>query len=189
WEGKTLAEICAQIKDPARNGGRPLEALVHHIGSGILVGWAWAPGYGRPPAPGTQKAAGALVEAWGENGGAGPNPLGWVWLLDSDMNSRRSLDHLVGTCRSQNGALWNVALRPPGQSAFMPANFTTLPHFSVSSAMSLPKSAREPASNMPPMSASCVLILGSARPALISLLSLSFQNFANRSGTSRISRC
>src|SRR5262249_29882757 len=67
------------------------------------------------------------------------------------MNSRRSLDHLVGTCRSQNGALWNVALRPPGQSAFMPANFTTLPHFSVSSAMSLPKSAREPASNAPPL--------------------------------------
>jgi hypothetical protein len=28
WEGKTLGEICAQIKDPARNGNRPLEALV-----------------------------------------------------------------------------------------------------------------------------------------------------------------
>ena len=29
----------------------------------------------------------------------------------------------------------------PRQSALMPANFTTLPHFSVSSAISLPKSA------------------------------------------------
>ena len=27
WEGKTLAEICAQIKDPARNGGRKVEDL------------------------------------------------------------------------------------------------------------------------------------------------------------------
>src|SRR5262245_12976659 len=59
------------------------------------------------------------------------------------------------------------------QSALTPANFTTLPHFSVSSAMSLPRSAGEPASKLPPISASCALILGSARPALISLLSLS----------------
>ena len=55
----------------------------------------------------------------------------------------------------------------------MPANLITLPHFSVSSAMSLPKSAGEPASTVPPRSASRAFILGSARPALISLLSLS----------------
>ena len=41
WEGKTLAEICAQIKDPARNGGRSLEELVHHIGTA-----AWSAGRG-----------------------------------------------------------------------------------------------------------------------------------------------
>ena len=63
WEGKTLAEICAQIKDPARNGGRSLDELVHHIGDDSLVGWAWAPGFGRHPAPGTQKQAKALTEA------------------------------------------------------------------------------------------------------------------------------
>jgi hypothetical protein len=73
WEGKTLGEICAQIKDPARNGGRSLEALVEHIGTDNLVGWAWAPGYGRRPAPGTQKEAGALVEAWVKTGAACPN--------------------------------------------------------------------------------------------------------------------
>jgi hypothetical protein len=28
WEGKTLAEICAQLKDPARNGGRKVEELI-----------------------------------------------------------------------------------------------------------------------------------------------------------------
>ncbi len=73
WEGKTIGEICAQIKDPARNGGRSLEALVEHIGTDHLVGWAWAPGYGRRPAPGTQKEAGALVEAWVKTGAVCPN--------------------------------------------------------------------------------------------------------------------
>jgi hypothetical protein len=73
WEGRTLGEICAQIKDPARNGGRSLEELVHHIGTDSLVGWAWAPGYGRRPAPGTQEQAGALAEAWVKSGAACPN--------------------------------------------------------------------------------------------------------------------
>ncbi len=73
WEGKTLAEICTQIKNPARNGGRSLEALVEHIGTDHLVGWAWSPGSGRRPAPGTQKQAGALVEAWVKTGAACPN--------------------------------------------------------------------------------------------------------------------
>ena len=72
WEGKTLPEICAQIKDPARNGGRKAEDLIHHIGEDTLVGWAWAPGVGRAPAPGTQKEAGALVEAWVKTGAACP---------------------------------------------------------------------------------------------------------------------
>jgi hypothetical protein len=72
WEGKTLSEICVQIKDPERNGGRSLEQLVHHIGSDTLVGWAWTPGFGRRPAPGTQKEAGALVEAWVKTGAACP---------------------------------------------------------------------------------------------------------------------
>ena len=72
WEGKTLGEICAQIKDPKSNGGRSLEDLVQHIGTDALVGWAWAPGSGRQPAPGTQKDAGALVEAWVKTGAACP---------------------------------------------------------------------------------------------------------------------
>jgi hypothetical protein len=73
WEGKTLGDICPQIKDPARNGNRALAALIEHIGEDHLVGWAWAPGYGRQSAPGTQKQAGALVEAWIDTGAACPN--------------------------------------------------------------------------------------------------------------------
>jgi len=73
WEGKSLHEICVQIKDPERNGGRSLEQLVEHIGTDTLVGWAWAPGFGRQPAPGTQKQAGALVAAWVKTGAVCPN--------------------------------------------------------------------------------------------------------------------
>ena len=58
-------------------------------------------------------------------------------------------------------------------SGLMFAARITWPHLSVSSAMSVPKSEGEPASNMPPISASRALILGSARPALIALLSFS----------------
>jgi hypothetical protein len=73
WEGKTLAQICAQIKDPERNGGRSLEEIVHHVGTDHLVGWAWSPGYGRQPAPGTQQQAGELLAAWVKTGAACPN--------------------------------------------------------------------------------------------------------------------
>ena len=74
WEGKTLSQICAQIKDPAQNGGRSLETLVEHIGEDHLVGSAWEPGPGRQPAPGTQKEAGALVESVGGDRGGVPKP-------------------------------------------------------------------------------------------------------------------
>jgi hypothetical protein len=73
WEGKTLAQICEQIKDPARNGGRSLEDIVHHVGEDHLVAWAWAPGAGRQPAPGTQAQAGALLEAWVRTGAVCPD--------------------------------------------------------------------------------------------------------------------
>jgi hypothetical protein len=72
WQGKSLAEICAQVKDPARNGGHPLREIVEHMAKDSLVGWAWAPGDGREPAPGTQVAFGALIKAWADAGAACP---------------------------------------------------------------------------------------------------------------------
>jgi hypothetical protein len=68
WEGKTLTEICEQIKDRARNGGKTMAQLIHHLGEDSLVGWGWAPGAGRTPAPGTQKEFGALAKAWADAG-------------------------------------------------------------------------------------------------------------------------
>src|SRR5262245_20393281 len=66
--------------------------------------------------------------------------------------------------------LWTV------HSGFIPAALRTLPHFSVSSAMNFPKPAGESAHIVAPNSAYRALILGSARPALISLLSLSMMS-------------
>ena len=72
WAGKSLREICEQIKDPKRNGGKSMEQLVEHMAEDTLVGWGWAPGVGREPAPGTQKEFGELIRAWVESGAACP---------------------------------------------------------------------------------------------------------------------
>jgi hypothetical protein len=74
WQGKTLREICLQIKDPTRNGGRSLDAIREHVTKDHLVGWAWRPGEGRHPAPGTQEGFGQLIRAWIETGAVCPDP-------------------------------------------------------------------------------------------------------------------
>ncbi len=73
WVGKSLGAICAQIKDPARNGGKSMAELVEHMASDELVGWGWQPGAGRTPAPGDQATFGALIDAWSQTGAACPS--------------------------------------------------------------------------------------------------------------------
>ena len=68
WIGKSLGDICTQIKDPARNGGRSMDQIVEHMAHDDLVGWGWHPGAGRTPPPGTQEEFGALIKAWSESG-------------------------------------------------------------------------------------------------------------------------
>src|SRR5262245_42195532 len=70
---------------------------------------------------------------------------------------------------SRNGIYGTSA----GHSALMLAARITLPHFSVSSAMSLPNSAGVIGVGSTPTSASRAFSFLSARPALTSLLSLS----------------
>lgn len=72
WEGLDAGAICEQIKDPTRNGDLSLEQIVEHMEKDPLVGWAWAPGRGRQPAPGSQEIFGALIAAWVEEGAACP---------------------------------------------------------------------------------------------------------------------
>jgi hypothetical protein len=68
WGGKSLAEICAQIKDPRRNGGKTIREIVAHMHDDKLIKWAWAPGKGRTPAPGSWKRFNELIAAWAAAG-------------------------------------------------------------------------------------------------------------------------
>ena len=72
WVGKTPHQICEQMKDPKRNGGRSLAQIVEHNAHDELVGWGWHPGHGREPAPGTQEQLGKLVQAWVDSGAECP---------------------------------------------------------------------------------------------------------------------
>jgi hypothetical protein len=74
WQGKSLGQICEQIKDPARNGHRTLKQIHDHMAFDELVGWGWHPGGTRTPAPGSQKQFGDLVAAWIQAGAACPAP-------------------------------------------------------------------------------------------------------------------
>ena len=51
WFGKSSQEICAQLRDPERNGGRTMIELAEHLNHDLILHWAWNPGGGRQPAP------------------------------------------------------------------------------------------------------------------------------------------
>ncbi len=68
WLGKSAFELCQQLKDPKRNGGKSLAEIVEHTAHDPLVAWGWNPGHGREPAPGTQERFGKLMAAWADNG-------------------------------------------------------------------------------------------------------------------------
>ncbi|MEO0946478.1 MAG: hypothetical protein AAFY06_16925 [Pseudomonadota bacterium] len=51
WFGKSAVEICTQLRDPDRNGGRDMLDLASHLDHDLILHWAWNPGGGREPAP------------------------------------------------------------------------------------------------------------------------------------------
>ncbi len=59
WFGKSSAEICEQMSDPARNGGRDGDGLVQHIIHDAeieaFIVWGFNPGGGREAAPGSMQ--------------------------------------------------------------------------------------------------------------------------------------
>jgi len=72
WLGKSVPDVCVQIKDPARNGHRSLAQLIDHAQHDPLVAWGWQPGADRKPAPGSQERFGALIAAWVQTGASCP---------------------------------------------------------------------------------------------------------------------
>lgn len=72
WVGRTPRALCEQLSDKERNGHRTLDEVVDHVGHDAFVSWGWAPGAGRPSAPGTQQEFAALVRAWVDSGATCP---------------------------------------------------------------------------------------------------------------------
>ncbi len=68
FRGKSLAAICRQLSDPKTNGGKDLAALLDHMENDKLVIWAWQPGVGRQPAPGSHDLFLGLFRAWAAAG-------------------------------------------------------------------------------------------------------------------------
>jgi hypothetical protein len=72
WFGKSGADICAQVRDPNRNGNRDAAGLVAHLRNDAaehgFVPWAWNPGGGRSTPPGTFEDHVKDVAMWGAAG-------------------------------------------------------------------------------------------------------------------------
>jgi hypothetical protein len=73
-EGRSVGQICEQIKDPSRNGNRDIPAILRHVAEDSLILWAWSPGAGRTPAPGTNAEFAGLMRAWADAGAHCPAP-------------------------------------------------------------------------------------------------------------------
>jgi hypothetical protein len=70
--GLSEGELCATIKDPKRNGGRDMAALIEHVSHDQLVLWGWDPGAGRAPVTVAHEAFVASFKTWAAGGAPGP---------------------------------------------------------------------------------------------------------------------
>lgn len=77
WEGLSRVEIARSMLDQEKNGGRDLEAIVHHLTEHPLVLWAWEPGIDaegepREPPPVLKEEYIQAVKEWAEAGAVIP---------------------------------------------------------------------------------------------------------------------
>ena len=70
--GKTPSELCSQLKDPSRNGGKTIDQIIEHVTSDKLVGWGWNPGEDRTTPPLSRPEFAAKMQEWARNGAACP---------------------------------------------------------------------------------------------------------------------
>lgn len=72
WFGKSGSELCSQLKDPERNGGRDAAGLIDHLKEDAshlgFVQWGWNPGGTREPVPGTLDEHIQDIALWGAAG-------------------------------------------------------------------------------------------------------------------------
>jgi hypothetical protein len=72
FEGRTVAQLCRQLKDPRQNGGLSLEQLIKHVTSDPLVLWGWDPGDGRTKPPISHAEFVQKIAEWVNKGAACP---------------------------------------------------------------------------------------------------------------------
>lgn len=63
--------LCEQLKDPRRNGGRDLAALLEHLSDPLVV-WGWTPGYGRQPVSVSHAELVSAFKVWADGGAPCP---------------------------------------------------------------------------------------------------------------------
>jgi hypothetical protein len=67
FEGRSSSELCEQLRDPARNGGKSPQDLLHHTEDALVL-WGWKPGEGRTPVSTPYADFVAAMRAWVESG-------------------------------------------------------------------------------------------------------------------------
>ena len=72
--GLSGGDLCRTIKDPAKNGGRDMAALLKHVGEDKLVLWGWSPGVGRAPVDVPHADFVAAFRRWADAGAPCPSP-------------------------------------------------------------------------------------------------------------------
>lgn len=72
FQGRTPAELCKQLKDPAHNGNHDLAALLKHVSHDDLVLYGWNPGAGRTLPPLSHDVFVARFKQWVDAGGPCP---------------------------------------------------------------------------------------------------------------------
>ena len=67
FEGTSSAQLCRQLRDPARNGGLAPEQVLEHMRTPLVL-WGWDPGPGRAPVPIAHAEFLRAVRAWIDGG-------------------------------------------------------------------------------------------------------------------------
>ncbi len=72
FEGQTVQSLCEQLRDPAKNGGKTLDEVLHHVSHDPLVLWGWNPGPGRTTPPLSHDTFVGEMKRWVDMQGACP---------------------------------------------------------------------------------------------------------------------
>lgn len=73
FEGRSVPELCRQLKDPRETGGKDLAALLEHVRHDPLVLWGWEPGGDRSLPPLSHEDFVAAFATWVDSRGACPD--------------------------------------------------------------------------------------------------------------------